>query len=90
MSLNPEVFDRLTRVSRRMMTSRATITRLALIDWFQKHDPTGETDGAAGRALTDALMNDSMRPERPRPRRRKPVDLTPDPVTDAAHQGNER
>ena len=38
LSLSPDVFDRLTAAAVRMDVSRGAIARMALQDWFRRHD----------------------------------------------------
>jgi hypothetical protein len=76
MSLSHEVFSRLTAAANRLDVSRGAVVRMALQDWFNRHDP--KDSGHLGLRLNKDLLTTQIsmpKDGKERQRKRNRLDL---------------
>jgi predicted transcriptional regulator len=71
MSLSHEVFGRLTAAAGRFDVSRGAVVRMALQDWFNRHDPDIKDSGRMGLRLQKDLLKTHISIPRAAVQRRK-------------------
>lgn len=77
-SLSPEVFSRLTAAANRLDVSRGAVVRMALQDWFNRHDPDIKDSGRMGLRLNKDLLTTQIsipKDGKERQRKRNRLDL---------------